>query len=501
VGDPEVKGDLADRKARLAREGNRLGAGFRAVRGFRVRHVEPGTGLDGPDCQGIHETGASSGVDRQVDSWGPSDPRSRRTVRQVIQVGRRRLAIDRSRDRMVVALAIAAALVLLAAALASTLLPSDVRHGVWLPIHLALAGGASTAIAGVVPFFAAAFAAAPPAGARLRLAAVIGVAAGATFVASGVVGGLPWLAAAGGATFVAGVCLTAIAMVRPLRRALGPNRGPVTQGYAIAFGEVAVGATIATFFVAGWPPVIDSWAQLKPAHAWLNLVGFVSLVIATTLLHFFPTVSGARIAVRLSARLTVLGLALGPALVALAFALASDVAVRVGAGISAAGALALLSYVSTTWRSRGHWTTDLAWHRFAIGGLASAIVWFEIGIGLAVANILLQGAAPDAWSVGLVVGPLVVGWMGMAVLASATHLLPAVGPGDQTRHSRQRVVLGRYATARLVLADAGIAGFSVGYPLALPPLTAVGLVLIAIAFVTSGALLATALALGIRGRT
>ncbi len=53
----------------------------------------------------------------------------------------------------------------------------------WLPLHLALAGGASTAIAGVMPFFVAALAAGPPAGARLRGGAVALVAVGAALVA------------------------------------------------------------------------------------------------------------------------------------------------------------------------------------------------------------------------------------------------------------------------------------------------------------------------------
>ena len=34
-------------------------------------------------------------------------------------------------------------------------MPAPSRLGLWLPLHLALAGGASTAIAGVLPFFVA----------------------------------------------------------------------------------------------------------------------------------------------------------------------------------------------------------------------------------------------------------------------------------------------------------------------------------------------------------
>src|ERR1019366_10769324 len=94
------------------------------------------------------------------------------------------------------------------------------------------------------------------------------------------------------------IVLTGIAALRPLGQGLCPSRGLVTQGYVVALAEVGLGASIATLYLAGWAPVVAAWARLMPAHAWLNLIGFVSLVIATTLLHFFPTVIGGRIARR-----------------------------------------------------------------------------------------------------------------------------------------------------------------------------------------------------------
>ncbi len=68
----------------------------------------------------------------------------------------------------------------------------------WLPLHLALAGGASTAIAGVMPFFVAALAAGDPAPSRLRKAAVGFVAVGAALVAvRGIAPGQAWAWAPG----------------------------------------------------------------------------------------------------------------------------------------------------------------------------------------------------------------------------------------------------------------------------------------------------------------
>jgi nitrite reductase (NO-forming) len=413
---------------------------------------------------------------------------------------RRAPSIDRSSDRLVAVIAIAAAVAFLVGAVVAMFLPVADRRGAWLPLHLTLAGGATTAIAGVMPFFAAAFAAAPPSDARLRMTAVAAVAAGALGVSLGVVGSQPGVAVGGGVLFIAGVVVTGIATIRPLSRALGPSRGLITQGYVVALGEVAVGATVATLFVAGWAPIVGAWGQVKPAHAWLNLVGFVSLVVATTLLHFFPTVVGARITVRPSARITVLGLAAGAPLVALGFALGSDPIARIGAFFSVGGALGLAANAVRTWPSRARWKTDPRWHEFAIGALVAAITWFLVGIGIAAGRVLWAGAAPAAFSVETFGAPLVAGWVGFAILGSATHLLPAVGPGDPGAHGRQRRLLGRLAGPRLAVANAGVAGLALGWPLHIDVLVAGGAVLLAIGLGSTAALLVQAIGMGIGGR-
>src|SRR5450759_5524647 len=124
------------------------------------------------------------------------------------------------------------------------------------------------------------------------------------------------------------------------------------------------------------------------------------------MMHFFPTVVGARISRRPSTRITVVGLAAGAPLVALGFALASDAGARLGAISVATGAAGLAIYAWRTWQTRAHWTTDPDWHRFAIGGLVSAIAWFEVGIAVATARVLAFGADPTAWRVDTVTGPL-----------------------------------------------------------------------------------------------
>jgi nitrite reductase (NO-forming) len=429
-----------------------------------------------------------------------SDLRRTQLVIDPSALRRRPVSIDRSGDRAVAVAAIALAVGFLISSVIALALPVEARRGAWLPLHLALAGGASSAIAGVMPFFAAAFAAAPPSDIRLRFAALVAVALGSLGVAIGVGGSVAGLAVAGGVAYVVGVLLTGVALVRPLQHALGASRGIVTKAYVVALAAVAIGVILSTLLLAGWPPVADAWFRLKPAHAWLNLVGFVSLVIATTLLHFFPTVIGARIAAHPSARVAVVGLAAGAAIVALGYAAASDVIVRIGALGAVAGASALAIYAWRVWPTRGRWTTDRDWHRFAMGGLISAMAWFEVGIVVLAGRALAFGAAPAAWSIETVVAPLVGGWVGIAVLASATHLLPAVGPGDPVVHGRQRALLGRQSVIRLALLDLGVATLSLGIPLGVPILVASGSTLAGAGLLATALLLGGAVTLGVRAR-
>jgi nitrite reductase (NO-forming) len=412
-------------------------------------------------------------------------------------LGRLRSPIDRSFDRLIALAAVAIAISYLLAAVVAVLLPIEVRRAAWLSLHLALAGGATSAIAGVMPYFTSAFAAAPPADRWLRIAALAGVSIGALGVAVGVAGDQMGLAVSGGLGFVGGVGLTGIAALRPLGQGLGPSRGLVTKGYVVALAEVGLGVSIATLYLAGWGPVVGAWAQLKPAHAWLNLVGFVSLAIATTLLHFFPTVIGARISRRASTTLTVVGLGAGAPIVALGYAIASDTVARLGAIGAALGAAGLATYATQSWRTRARWTTDLAWHRYAIGGLVSAIVWFEIGIAIAAGRVLEFGADSGGWSVDVVAGPLVGGWIGLTIVASATHLIPAIGPGDPIAHGRQRHLLGRAANSRLAVINLGVALLSTGLVFRNGAATQAGIVGVGIGLGATAALIGAAIRIGI----
>ena len=94
--------------------------------------------------------------------------------------------------------------------------------------------------------------------------------------------------------------------------------------------------------------------------------------------------------------------------------------------------------------------------------------------GIALERLIQYGADPLGWSVAAVMGPLVAGWVVLAIVGAATHLIPAIGPGNQARHARQRAILGGVPTIRLGLLDAGVALLAVGLPFGSPPVTLAG---------------------------
>jgi hypothetical protein len=110
--------------------------------------------------------------------------------------------------------------------------------------------------------------------------------------------------------------------------------------------------------------------------------------------------------------------------------------------------------------------------------------------------VLLSGTDPAVASSAVLVPPFVAGWMGLAVLASATHLVPSVGPGGPHEHGRQRALLGQAGMVRLLAADVGIALLVIGYPMGRDLLTAAGIALVALTTAATAALILVAVVRG-----
>jgi nitrite reductase (NO-forming) len=423
------------------------------------------------------------------------------------QPGTDTAVVDRRPDRAIAAGGIAAAGALIVLGVLAALLPPETRRGIWLPVHLGVAGASSVAIAAVLPFFTATLGVARPVRPAIRTIGVTLPLVGILAVATGIAWGPSGLAVAGGLTYLAGVAVVAYAALAPLRRSTTPRRLALGLAATAALADVAVGALLGTLYASGAAWVLEHWGLLKPAHAWLNVLGFVGVTIVTTLVHLWPTVIGTRIVPGRAGVGAGIGWGLGPPLVALGLAMGSDFVARTGAVVALSGAVSLAAFGVERWRVRGRWTSDLAWHRAATGHLAAGVAWGAAGGGAAAVLVLVHGASPAAWSSAVLVA-LGVGWIAQTIVGAWTHLLPTIGPGGPVLHAAQRTGLGRASTARLVAWQAGTALLAAGAVAdgwaaaagAGPALVTAGGLVVGAAAIASVMLLARAVALS-RGGT
>ena len=133
--------------------------------------------------------------------------------------------------------------------------------------------------------------------------------------------------------------------------------------------------------LAGVPPVVRGWP--KPAHAWLKVFGFLSLVIAATFAPSGADGHGSRIVPRRSAVVALAGLAIGAPLVALGFALGDDQVARIGAWPSCSAPSRSWPTGSPSGAIAGSGRPIPGSHRMISWSLVAAPAWFRGGhIGL-----------------------------------------------------------------------------------------------------------------------
>ena len=107
-------------------------------------------------------------------------------------------------------------------------------------------------------------------------------------------------------------------------------------------------------------------------------------------------------------------------------------------------------------------TTDLPWHRYTGGSLIAAPGWLVVATIVAASGIAAHGTEPGSWRLDRVAAPLILGFVVQVLLGSVSHLIPAVGAGTPALHARQRSLLGRAGTLRVVGWNAGVALLTVG---------------------------------------
>ena len=339
-----------------------------------------------------------------------------------------------------------AARVWLTAAFGSLLLPSDARLGLWLPLHLALAGAVSVAIAGAMQNFALTLSAAPDAKPRIVWTQFVAANVGAVLIAVGHPAELGWLVATGGALFVGAAVVLGWLVARARR--IGLNRRHILPfamyGAAIVAG--LIGGTLGAIIGSRAVGDAETWLQLRRAHFTLNVLGWVSLTIAGTLITFLPTVLRIRMPAWRGAASGAL-LVLGVASIALGLGLDARPVAVAGSIAYASGMLGLAWMAVKAFRMPRTWPVPVAAKH-----VVCALAWFVAG------TLLLPWAVADglAGFRRVFLAVFVCGWVVQTLLGAWQYLLPMARPGHPDERRRWLAAIETAGTLQVIALNAGV---------------------------------------------
>lgn len=353
------------------------------------------------------------------------------------------------RPRMTARLYHTASRLWLTGAAFALLLPERTRFGIWLPLHMTLAGAVAVAISGAMQNFAAALTATPAPREGLVWAQFAFVNAGAAMIAIGYPSGHGAVVAAGGASFLAGFGLLGGFVVRAWRRALNKRHPLPLLMYAFAVACVLAGGTLGVFVGSGAIHDADVWIAFRHAHMTLNVLGFTSLTIAGTLVTLLPTVLRIRMPSWHGAA-TGLLFAGGVVMIAVGLALQATPVAAAGGVAYAGGALGLAWMVVRTIASERRWPVPVSAKH-----LMMAATWFTCGT-IALAVQLFGGVESFDRFREVYLVMFVGGWIVQALLGAWLYLLPMAKPGhpDERRRFLAAIELG--GTLELIALNAGL---------------------------------------------
>jgi nitrite reductase (NO-forming) len=342
-----------------------------------------------------------------------------------------------------------AARIWLTAAALSLLLPRAVRLDWWVPLHLMLVGAVSVAISGAMQNFVAALTASGPAPAPMVWAQFALVNVGAALTVAGRSSGRTSLVGAGGTAFIAGMVLLGLIVSRAWRRALHlRHRVPVAM-YGAAVICVLAGASIGIVLATGAVQGAKAWLDLRTAHLVLNVLGWVSLTIAGTLITLLPTV----LRVRMPAwggRVTVWLFVVGIGTMALGVAMGRSPLAAAGAAAYGFGVAGVVLMATRALSIRRKWPVPLSAKHLLL-----ALAWFTAGtVWTFVA--LLRGVEWFAGADDVLVIVFGGGWILQTLLGAWLYLLPVMRPAHPDKRRRMLVAVEWGGGVELLALNSGL---------------------------------------------
>ncbi|MFI8092768.1 multicopper oxidase domain-containing protein [Streptomyces sp. NPDC086080] len=325
-------------------------------------------------------------------------------------------------------------------------------HAGWLLVHTLLLGAVTNAVVIWSGHFAASVLRLPEANrgapAALRLlclnAGAIGVISGMFFDRWPVV-------LVGGSLVAAAVTAHAVWLVRLMRRAL-PGRFTMTvRYYTAAAALLPVGAALGVVMARGSLGG-DLPDRLLIAHELINLLGWVGLTVAGTLITLWPTMLRTRVADGAErAGRTALPVLLAGLGAAVAAALLGPPPLA-APGVAAYAAGLVIAGIPWVREARAK-----APRSFAAWSVAAGSLWLA-GSLLVLAGILLSTTSwiTVAERTSLLTAPLAAGWIAQVLLGALSFLVPVVLGGGPTAVRAATAGLERAWPARLTITNTAL---------------------------------------------
>ncbi|WP_121258404.1 multicopper oxidase domain-containing protein [Nocardioides ferulae] len=340
----------------------------------------------------------------------------------------------------------------LLAVVLSTLVHPWVPEPRWLMLHLLLLGAVTHAIVVWSQYFTDALlhtrVEEPALRARSRRLALLTLGTVAVVVGTQVVA---WPLTVAGATAVtAAVTWHALALAAQLRHALPARFGAVVRYYVTAALLLPVGAVLGVLLARG---LADPWhARVLLAHTVVNLLGWVGLTVAGTLLTLWPTMlrtrlgEGSDTAIRRGLPVLAAGVlvAAGGALAGLRPALAAGL-------ILYAGGLAVVAVPLARATRRTPPSSFPAW------SVGAGLVWWAVLVPVWAGGVLLAGDWGQALDHFRGLAPfLAAGFAAQVLLGALSHLVPSALGGGPSAVRAATAVTSRGGAARVVATNAGL---------------------------------------------
>ncbi|MEV7631695.1 multicopper oxidase domain-containing protein [Microbacterium sp. NPDC089318] len=324
----------------------------------------------------------------------------------------------------------------------------------WLMIHLLLLGAVTHAILVWSQYFSFALlrSAATDGDRRHQSIRLILSNSAAALVIAGVLSGIWAVTAAGAAALIVAVGWHGASLVRRLRGSMPGRFGRTIRYYIASAALLTIGAGLGAWLARG-----DSEPHLVIAHALINVLGWIGLTVAGTVVTLWPTILRTRAdegaAAGASRALPVLAAGVVVAATGAAFAQL----IVVAAGLAAYVVGLVIIFVSLLRAAR-----QKAPHTFAALSVGAAMVWWAgavatVAAGAVVAAVAGTGFADLDALFGQVVPYLAAGFAAQVLVGALSYLVPVVLGGGPTPVRVGTAAFDAAGILRVTVANAALA--------------------------------------------